>query len=563
MDSRRFNMIYGGQFDKAEGLVYDVFDEELHVVDPFQLPPDTKYYAGIDWGYRDPFVISVRAVTPLGMHYRVAEFCYPQKTMSEMIEAGWRFKKLFNIIAFYADPSRPDYINEFCRAGLTTIAAQNDIRIGIDSHYELIKEGRYQVFRNTSPYLLDEYSQYHYPEIKDLKPDQSTKDELPVDQNNHCIAEGTLILTDRGLVPIEQVTINDKVRTRGKFNRVISSGISGFNRDIVEVKTSTGHSVLCTPDHKIWTSNGFIRADTLRYGDILLTIGDTEEWKSKKQIGMDPHITDTRCLPEERTGYILRKLRNICIGKSGFFIMGKFQKAFIFIISTVILVTIQLIILPWLVLKNILALCNGQTSKLKKEKIIWKKSDHYLRPGIVLRKVWNSTGKMARKHARSLHPRLRHVFAVVRNFSPKDCLVTTNSVTTIVSQNGEGQQESTILKRFARYVKKNSRQTSMLEQKLAHSHVVGVYPAGQGERVYDLTVAVEHEFFANGILVHNCCDSERYVTMATYKRYGHKPNRIHLHSDVYDLSKTSKSVYYDSEHSKLYKPSKKKNNHIL
>ena len=31
------------------------------------------------------------------------------------------------------------------------------------------------------------------------------------------------------------------------------------------------------------------------------------------------------------------------------------------------------------------------------------------------------------------------------------------------------------------------------------------------EKVYDLTIEGEHEFFANGILVHNCMDAIRYA----------------------------------------------------
>ena len=31
-----------------------------------------------------------------------------------------------------------------------------------------------------------------------------------------------------------------------------------------------------------------------------------------------------------------------------------------------------------------------------------------------------------------------------------------------------------------------------------------------GERVYDLTIDGQHEFFASGILVHNCIDAIRY-----------------------------------------------------
>jgi hypothetical protein len=31
------------------------------------------------------------------------------------------------------------------------------------------------------------------------------------------------------------------------------------------------------------------------------------------------------------------------------------------------------------------------------------------------------------------------------------------------------------------------------------------------EQVYDLTIENNHEYFANGILVHNCSDATRYI----------------------------------------------------
>jgi intein/homing endonuclease len=41
------------------------------------------------------------------------------------------------------------------------------------------------------------------------------------------------------------------------------------------------------------------------------------------------------------------------------------------------------------------------------------------------------------------------------------------------------------------------------------SHIVSVRPTGTA-CVYDLTVEGAHEFFANGVLVHNCADALRY-----------------------------------------------------
>jgi len=187
MDPMRFQMIYGGQFGRMEGLVYKNFEEDRDVIDPVALPDGTKYYGGVDWGYTDPCVILIRAVLPNGFHYQIAEWYKTGQTIREIIKMAKSYNSIYKGVHFYCDPSRPEYIDEFNRNGLIAMPAQNDIRLGIDYHYDLIANGLFKVFRNTSPYSLDELSQYHYPAPKDLKPDQNNKDMLPVDQHNHCM----------------------------------------------------------------------------------------------------------------------------------------------------------------------------------------------------------------------------------------------------------------------------------------------------------------------------------------------------------------------------------------
>ena len=187
MDSRRFNMMYGGEWTKMEGLVYDCWDDEHNVVDAFTLPVGTKYVAGVDWGYTDPFVCLVRAITPDGRQYGVSEFYKPYTTITDQINICRQLQQVWGIKAFYCDPSNPGHIQEFNRAGLTAIPAENDIRKGIDLHYQIIKDKRYKEFRGRMPHTSDEREQYHYPDPKDLKPDQDHKEALPVDQHNHAM----------------------------------------------------------------------------------------------------------------------------------------------------------------------------------------------------------------------------------------------------------------------------------------------------------------------------------------------------------------------------------------
>lgn len=187
MDSRRFNMMYRGSFDKMHGRVYDCFDDNENIVEPIQLPMGTEYFGGVDWGYTDPFVVKIRAITPDGMHYAVSEFYKTGLTLTDMLVVVKQKQQMYGVKMFYADPSQPGYIEEFNRSGITTTAANNDIRVGIDKHYELIKTRKYKVFRGLNPYTIDEYETYHYPEPDDLGPDDNSKDQNPVDQNNHCM----------------------------------------------------------------------------------------------------------------------------------------------------------------------------------------------------------------------------------------------------------------------------------------------------------------------------------------------------------------------------------------
>jgi hypothetical protein len=187
MDPRRFDMIYGGQFGKMAGLVYNCFDEELHVVKPFPLPHGTRYYGGIDWGHTDPFSLGVRAITPSGHHFCISEFYKTGMTPTEIFDSVTRTRDVFGVTTFYADPSRPDMIKELNHRGVSCVPADNSIGLGVGIHYDLIKSGKYQVFQGTSPHLLDEYSTYHYPEPEDLGPDDDSKEVLPVGQNDHCL----------------------------------------------------------------------------------------------------------------------------------------------------------------------------------------------------------------------------------------------------------------------------------------------------------------------------------------------------------------------------------------
>jgi phage terminase large subunit len=186
LDSRRFNMKFMGQFGKMEGLVY----EKVNYCPPFKLPTGTRYFAGLDWGYTNPFVISVRALTPDGTHYRVAEFYKSGMMIDEIVSVCRQRKQIWDIELFIGDPSNPANIEALNRAGLPCIGGNNDVRTGIDEQSRLFKEEKFFIFEDDNPMGRDEYSTYHYPEPKEYKIDEDQKEPEPVKANDHgCDAD--------------------------------------------------------------------------------------------------------------------------------------------------------------------------------------------------------------------------------------------------------------------------------------------------------------------------------------------------------------------------------------
>jgi hypothetical protein len=99
----------------------------------------------------------------------------------------------WRVATIYCDPSQPAHIEElnrtFRQQGIKcgAVGANNDIRLGVDRHYELIKTRKFKLFRNINPHTIDEIETYHYPAIDDLKPDQKMVDQKPVQQNDHAM----------------------------------------------------------------------------------------------------------------------------------------------------------------------------------------------------------------------------------------------------------------------------------------------------------------------------------------------------------------------------------------
>lgn len=125
-----------GKAARAEGVVYEVWDEGIHLIYADAVPELRRYVAGQDWGYTHPGVLGVWGLDNDGRIYLVAQIYRTKKTIDWWIEQSQALDEEFGIETFVCDPSEPAYIEQYQRAGLNAVAGFNPVRPGINAVQE-------------------------------------------------------------------------------------------------------------------------------------------------------------------------------------------------------------------------------------------------------------------------------------------------------------------------------------------------------------------------------------------------------------------------------------------
>jgi phage terminase large subunit-like protein len=97
-----------------------------------------------------------------------------------------------------------------------------------------------------------------------------------------CLVAGTMVSTATGLVPIEDVVIGDLVETREGWRPVVAAGPTrgGVPTPVVAVGLGNGVALTGTGDHRVWVlDKGWTRLDALVYADMLLPCANTSPSK--------------------------------------------------------------------------------------------------------------------------------------------------------------------------------------------------------------------------------------------------------------------------------------------
>ena len=112
-----------------------------------------------------------------------------------------------------------------------------------------------------------------YPESMDIKITNRCKHGCAM-----CFPEGTLVQTSTGLVPIERINIGNAVRTLNinsnqvEEQKVVTKYQHEVSNGLIELTFEDDTKIRCTPNHKFWTTRGWVPACELTDTDDIIRI---------------------------------------------------------------------------------------------------------------------------------------------------------------------------------------------------------------------------------------------------------------------------------------------------
>jgi len=191
LDPRVFAMKYEGQFKKMAGLVFMDFDDTLNMTEVPDHGFNKELYhicGGVDWGYTNPFALTIRAIHKYEPRdYQIDEFYQSGLNPIQKTEIAKKMWDKYNLVEWYADNEAPDMINLFNTSEMPTMGAKKyngSVVDNIDRHRAIIRTREHKLIRGMCPHTIDEYETYHYKE--DDGKEENTN-ENPVDAQNHLM----------------------------------------------------------------------------------------------------------------------------------------------------------------------------------------------------------------------------------------------------------------------------------------------------------------------------------------------------------------------------------------
>lgn len=178
-----------GAFAHFEGMIYNEFDERIHVVDPFKIPKNAFHYRGIDWGWNHPAVCLWMALVDKTW------YVYNELVMSETFtedfadaikEVEWDFSSpVFR--STYADYADPQAMAKFGRLGIPCSSPDKAVNLGIESVSRKFKGGEGKpelfIFRNCKK-TIEQIKSYQWEKVNKNAMNLKPKSDQPLKYND-------------------------------------------------------------------------------------------------------------------------------------------------------------------------------------------------------------------------------------------------------------------------------------------------------------------------------------------------------------------------------------------
>lgn len=178
-----------GLWKVAEGVVYDMFDKNKHVVNECDcLINDGRYrYVSCDYGTQNATVFLLWNKATDGKWYCIDEYYYSgrdkqlQKTDKEYANDLVSFLNDREVYRVIVDPSAASFIAELKQRGFHVKKAKNDVNNGIRFVSSMLNQNCF-AFYSKCKNTIREFSVYAW----DLKASENGKD-TPIKENDHCM----------------------------------------------------------------------------------------------------------------------------------------------------------------------------------------------------------------------------------------------------------------------------------------------------------------------------------------------------------------------------------------
>lgn len=321
-----------------------------------------------------------------------------------------------------------------------------------------------------------------------------------------CFVGETLIETISGSKRIDQIKLGDLVLTRNGHKPVVDLWSSDAN--VSEYTFEDGTKITCTDKHKFYVHGFGFHA----IFDIFMS--NKKTWKLQS-FTTEETTKNTKSNLTIIAGKARAFIQSAYIGKNGLMLMAKYLKDMNCTMRTAMPITMsyQTMNSKRKAFTKVNTVSKGLKIIQKHLKGLLKLAESMLKPGTVAPLVLSGTGKTL--STVGLETKLMGKgFAnnVVPNMKPEH--ISKDFAQIIASRNGEEKTTpilfcQTVLSAGPNIAPSNTSQKNIVAQSAGQPQThTAVRVINRNEiglrKVYDITVAGEHEFYANGVLVHNC-----------------------------------------------------------